>query len=98
MSAIASPGSFTNSGMFAARSGEVKRSSSTGGLSFPLSSIWVRKSCVYGPFTLEEKTSQRLFDDQLCQEFMRAVLWRRRRARPPRAGTIHSSLSGCSSM
>ena len=23
---------------------------------------------------VEEKTSQRLFDDQLCQEFMRAVL------------------------
>ena len=74
MSAMASPGSLTNSGMFAARSGEVKRSSSTGGLSLPCSSMWVRNSCVYGVFTFEEKTSQRLLDDQLCQEFMRAVL------------------------
>jgi hypothetical protein len=60
--------------MLAARSGEVKRSSNTGGLSFPFSSICVRNSWVYGVFTFEEKTSQRLFDDQLCQEFMRAVL------------------------
>jgi hypothetical protein len=30
--------------------------------------------CVYGPLTFDENTSQRLFEDQLCQEFMRAVL------------------------
>jgi hypothetical protein len=68
------PDSLTNSGMFAARSGEVKRSSRTGGLSLPSSSMWVRKSCVYAVLTFDENTSQRLFDDQLCQEFMRAVL------------------------
>jgi hypothetical protein len=74
MLVIASPGRLTNSGMFAARSDEVNRSSRTGGLSLPSSSMCVRKSCVYGPFAFEEKTSQRLFEDQLCQEFMRAVL------------------------
>ena len=47
---------------------------------------------------MEEKTSQRLFDDQLCHEFIREVLARKRRAVPPAAGMIQSSLSGCSSM
>jgi hypothetical protein len=46
MFAIASPGRSTNSGMFAARSDDVKRSSRTGGVSLPSSSMWVRKSWV----------------------------------------------------
>jgi hypothetical protein len=46
----------------------------------------------------EEKTSQRPLDDQLCQEFMRGVFARRRRASPPAAGMMYSSLSGISSM
>jgi len=45
----------------------------------------VRNSCVYGVFTFEENTSHLLLEDQLCQEFMRAVLYRSRLASPPPA-------------
>ena len=58
----------------------------------------VRKICEYGPLTFEVKASQRLLGDQVCQEFIRRVLHASRRAAPPSAGTIHSSLSGCKSM
>jgi hypothetical protein len=51
----------------------VKRSSRTGGLSLPSSSMGEEELRVRR-FTFDENTSQRLFDDQLCQEFMRAVL------------------------
>src|SRR5262249_4102229 len=94
MSAMASPGRFTNSGMFAARSDEVNRSRRTGGVSLPFSSMWVRNSWGYGPFTFEGKTSQRLVGDQLCHEVIRAGLYRRRRAGPPAAGMLWEAVAG----
>jgi hypothetical protein len=36
----------------------------------------------------EEKTSQRLLDEKLCQEFISGVFARRRRASPPAAGMM----------
>jgi hypothetical protein len=42
--------------------------------------------------------SHLLFDDQLCQEFIREVLQRMRRGSPPSAGMMWSVLSGCRSM
>ena len=43
---------------------------------------------------MEEKTSQRLLGEKLCQEFIRGVLQFMRRAWPPAAGTMWSWLSG----
>ncbi|MGA2169806.1 MAG: hypothetical protein ABSG62_16495, partial [Terracidiphilus sp.] len=43
---------------------------------------------------MEEKTSQRPLGEKLCQEFIRDVLARMRRATPPAAGMIYNSLSG----
>ena len=98
MDAMASPPSGTNSGMFAARSVPVKRSSTTGGVEFPSSSMWVRNNWVYGVFALDEKTSQRPVELKLCHEFISRVFARSRRASPPPAGMMNSSLSGISSM
>jgi hypothetical protein len=49
-------------------------------------------------FAFEENTSQRPFEEKLCQEFIRGVFARSRRASPPSAGMMKSSLSGISSM
>ena len=80
--------------MFTARLAAVEFGTSTGGVSFPCSSMWVRNICVYGVFTFEENTIQRPFGEKLCHEFMREVLQRISRASPPSAGTIHSLPSG----
>ena len=64
----------------------------------PCASMCVRKSWVYGPLSFEEKTSHLPLGDQLCHEFMRAVLHCKRRASPPAAGMMKSWLSGWRSM
>src|SRR5664279_4536854 len=87
-------GILTNSGMLTARLAAVEFSIRMAGLSLPSSSMWVRNICVYGERLLDEKTSQRPLGEKLCQEFMGDILARIRRAAPPAAGTIHSSLSG----
>src|ERR1039458_5948145 len=80
--------------MLTARLAAVVFSTRIAGLSLPAASICVRYICVYGERRFEENTSQRPLGDQECQEFMGAAFERKRRAVPPCAGMMKSSLSG----